>query len=120
MDCGKNSSHKSIGEKNHMTNAWLIIQILKPMKMSNGQQRKNCFVVTKEMIEKQNEYVSRRTIHNDRHREGFYVIPKSFKYETLSIMAARLVQRLDCRRFPSSDEFYVWTVGWPNYQNDRI
>ena len=85
------------------------------MKMSNGQQRKNYFVVTKEMIEKQNEYVSRRTVHDDRHREGLYVVPKSFKYETLSIVAVRLVHRLDYRRFPSSDEFYVWTVRWPNY-----
>ena len=35
-------------------------------------------------------------------------------------MTVRLIKRLDYRRFLSSDEFYVWTVRRPNYQNDRI
>ena len=52
---------------------------------ASGQQRKSCSVVTKEIAEKQNEYVTRRTINNYRHREGlkpFHVIPKPLKAET--------------------------------------
>ncbi|CAF1151546.1 unnamed protein product [Rotaria sordida] len=48
------------------------------IRKASGQQRKSCSVVTKEIAEKQKEYVTRRTVNNYRHREGlkpFHVIP---------------------------------------------
>jgi transposase len=52
---------------------------------ASRRQRKSCFVVVKEMVEKQKEYVTRRTINNYHHREGlkpFHVIPKPLKSDT--------------------------------------
>jgi hypothetical protein len=85
--------------------------------------------VAKEIAEEQKEYATRRTINNYRHREGlkpFHIIPKPFKSETHISDRLWLCDRLedwteeDFLHLAPSDEFYVWLVRRPNYQNDRI
>jgi hypothetical protein len=99
------------------------------IRRASGQQRKSRSVVTKEIAEKQKEYVTRRTANNYRHREGlkpFHVIPKSLKSETHISDRLWLCDWLkdwtveDFLHLAPSDEFYVWTVHRPSYQNDRI
>ncbi|CAF3222748.1 unnamed protein product [Rotaria sp. Silwood2] len=81
------------------------------------------------IAEKQQEYVTRRTINNYRHREGlkpFHVIPNPLKSETHIPNRLWLWNWLkdwteeDFLHFAPSDEFFVWVVRRPNYQNDRI
>ena len=53
---------------------------------ASGRQRKSGSVVTKRIEQKQKEYVTRQTVNNNRHREGFkpvHLIPKLPKSETL-------------------------------------
>jgi hypothetical protein len=99
------------------------------IRKANGQQRKRCSVVTKEIAEKQKEYVTRRKVNNYRYREGlkpFHVISKPLKSETHISDRLRLCDWLNDWTIESflhlapSDEFYVWTVRKPNHQNDRI
>ena len=99
------------------------------IRKASGQQRKSCSVVAKEIAQKQKEYVTRRTINNYRHREGFkpfHVIPKPLKSETHISDRLWLCDWLkdwteeDFLHLAPSDEFYVWVVRRPNYQNDRI
>jgi hypothetical protein len=95
----------------------------------SDQQRKSCSVVAKEIAEKQNEYVTRRTINNYRHREGLkplHVIPKPLKSETYISDRLWMCDWLkdwtkeNFLHLAPSDEFFVWVVRRPNYQNDRI
>jgi hypothetical protein len=96
---------------------------------ASGKQRKSIYVMAKEIAEKHNEYVVPKTIANYRHREGikpFHVISRPLKTET------HISDRLwfcdwlkdwtqqDFLHLAPSDEFYVWTVRRPNYQNDRV
>ncbi|CAF1443773.1 unnamed protein product [Adineta ricciae] len=67
---------------------------------ASGRQRKGCSVVAKEIAEKRKEYVVPRTVNNYRHREDW--------------------NEEDFLHPAPSDEFYVWVVRQPNYQNDRI
>ncbi|CAF3799088.1 unnamed protein product [Rotaria sp. Silwood1] len=99
------------------------------IRKASGRQRKSCSVVAKKIAEKQKEYVTRRTINNDRHREGlkpFHVIPKPLKSETHISDRLWLCDWLkdwieeDFLHLAPSDEFYVWVVRRLNYQNDRI
>lgn len=96
---------------------------------ASGRQNKSCPTVAKEIAEKRKEYVASRTIANYRHREGlkpFHVIPKPLKTETHISDRLWLCDWLtdwteeDFLHLAPSDEFYVWTVRRPNYQNDRI
>jgi hypothetical protein len=96
---------------------------------ASGRQRKSGSVVAKEIAEKQKEYVTRQTVNNYRHREGlkpFHVIPKPLKSETHISDRLWLCDWLkdwteeDFLNLAPSDEFYVWTVRRPNYQNDRV
>ena len=73
--------------------------------------------------------MARRTINNYRHREGlkpFHVIPKPLKTETHISDRLWLCDWLkdwtkeDFLHLAPADEFYVWIVRRPNYQNDRI
>ncbi|CAF1018877.1 unnamed protein product [Didymodactylos carnosus] len=75
------------------------------------------------------EYVTPKTIDNYRHREGlkpFHVIPKPLKTETHISDRLWLCDWLrdwtqeDFLHLAPSDEFYVWTIRRPNYQNDRV
>ena len=70
-----------------------------------------------------------RTINNYRHREGlkpFHAIPKPLKTETHISDRLWLCDWLkdwtkeDFLHLAPADEFYVWIVRSPNYQNDRI
>ncbi|CAF1353673.1 unnamed protein product [Rotaria sp. Silwood1] len=99
------------------------------IRQASGQQRKSGPVVAKEIAEKQKEYATGRTINNYRHREGlkpFHVIPKPLKSETHISDRLWLCDWLkdwtveDFLHLAPSDEFYIWTVRRPNYQNDRI
>ncbi|CAF1001358.1 unnamed protein product [Rotaria sp. Silwood1] len=96
---------------------------------ASGRQRNSCSIVAKEIAKEQKKYVTGRTINNYRHREGlkpFHIIPKPLKSET------HISNRLwlcDCLedwteegflQLSLSDEFYVWLVRTPIYQNDRI
>ena len=85
--------------------------------------------MAKEIAERHGEYVARRTINNYRHREGlkpFHVIPKPLKTETHISNRLWLCDWLndwtkeDFLHLAPADEFYVWIVRRPNYQNDRI
>jgi hypothetical protein len=85
--------------------------------------------VAKEIAEKRKEYVAPRIINNYRHREGlkaFHVILKPLKTETHISGRLWLCDWLkgwseeDFLHLAPSDEFYVWVVRRPNYQNDRI
>ncbi|CAF0795877.1 unnamed protein product [Rotaria sordida] len=96
---------------------------------ASGRQGKSCSVVAKKIAEKQKEYVTRRTINNYRHREGlkpFHVIPQPLKSETHISDRLWLCDWLkdwteeDFLHLAPSDEFYVWVVRRPNYQNDRV
>jgi hypothetical protein len=96
---------------------------------SSNRQRKSCSIVAKEIAEKQKEYVTPMTINNYRRREGskpFHVIPKTLKTETHISDQLWLCDWLkdwteeDFLHLAPSDEFYVWAVRRPNYQNDRI
>ena len=96
---------------------------------ASGKQRRSCSVVAKEIAEKHKEYVVPRTINNYRHREGlkpFHVIPRPLKTETHISDRLWLCDWLkewtkeDFLHLAPSDEFYVWTIRRPNYQNDRI
>ena len=96
---------------------------------ANGEQRKSGPVVAKDIAEKQKEYVTGRTVNNCRHREGikpFHVISKPPKSETHISDRLWLCDWLkdwtaeDFLHLAPSDEFYIWTVRRPNYQNDRI
>lgn len=98
-------------------------------RQASGKQGKSCSIVAKEIAEKQKEYVTRRTINNYRDREGlepFHVIPKPLKSETHISDRLWLCDWLkdwteeDFLHLAPSDEFYVWAVHPPNYQNDRI
>ena len=86
-------------------------------------------MVVKEIAEKRKEYVVSRTINNYRHREGlkpFHVIPKPLKTKTHISDRLWLCDWLkdwteeDFLHLAPSDEFCVWTVRRPNYQNGRI
>ena len=99
------------------------------IRQENGQQRKSGPVVAKDTAEKQKEYVTGRTVNNYRHREGikpFHVIPKPLKSETYISDRLWLCDWLkdwtaeDFLHLAPSDEFYIWTVRRPNYQNDRV
>ncbi len=70
-----------------------------------------------------------RTINHYRHQEGlkpFYVIRKSLKSETHILGRLWMCDWLkdwteeDFLHLALSDEFYVWIVRRPNYQNDRV
>jgi hypothetical protein len=96
---------------------------------ASGRQRKSSSVVAKEIAEKQKEYVTRQTVDNYRRREGlkpFHVISRPLKSETHISDRLWLCDWLkdwteeDFLHLAPSDEFYVWTVRKPNYQNDRI
>jgi hypothetical protein len=96
---------------------------------ASGKQKKSSYTLVKEIAAKHKEYVTPKTIDNYRHREGlkpFHVIPKPLKTETH--ISDRLWfcdwlrdwSREDFLHLAPSDEFYVWTIRRPNYQNDRI
>ncbi|CAF1338236.1 unnamed protein product [Rotaria sp. Silwood1] len=96
---------------------------------ASGHQRKSGSVVAKEIAKKQKEYVTRQTVNNYRRREGlkpFHVISRPLKSETHISDRLWLCDWLkdwteeDFLHLAPSDEFYVWTVRKPNYQNDRI
>ncbi|CAF0742559.1 unnamed protein product [Didymodactylos carnosus] len=96
---------------------------------ASSRQGKSCSIVAREIAEEQKEYVTGRTINNYRHREGlkpFNVIPKPLKTETYISNRLWLCDWLedwteeDFLHLAPSDEFYVWIVRRPNYQNDRI
>ncbi|CAF4602391.1 unnamed protein product, partial [Rotaria sp. Silwood2] len=74
-------------------------------------------------------YVTGRTINSYRHREGlkpFHVIPNPLKSENHISDRLWLCEwpedwtEEDFLHLAPSDEFYVWLVRRPNYQNDRI
>ncbi|CAF1928429.1 unnamed protein product [Rotaria magnacalcarata] len=99
------------------------------IRQTSGRQGKSCSIVAKEIAEKQKEYVTRRTISNYRGREGlkpFHVIAKPLKSETHISDRLWLCDWLkdwteeDFLHLAPFDEFYVWAVRRPNYQNDRI
>jgi hypothetical protein len=83
----------------------------------------------KEIVEKHKEYVVPKTVDNYRHREGlkpFHVIVRPLKTETY--ISDRLCfcnwlkdwTQEDFFHLAPFDEFFVWTVRRPNYQNDRV
>jgi len=96
---------------------------------ASGQQGKSCSVLAREIAERQKEYVTPRTINNYRLREGlkpFHVIPRPLKLETHISDRLWLCDWLkdwteeDFLHLAPADEFFVWLIRRPNYQNDRI
>jgi len=96
---------------------------------ATGKQKRSSYALVKEIAAKYGGYVTQKTVNNYRHREGlkpFHVIPKPLKTET------HISDRLwfcdwlrgwtleDFLHLAPSDEFYVWTIRRPNYQNDRV
>jgi transposase len=96
---------------------------------SSGKRQRSCKRVAKEIFERCGEVVSRSTIQRYRVKQGlkaFHVISKPMK------SATNIEDRLcfcdyfrhwsesDFMHLAPSDEFFVWTVRRPNYQNDRI
>ncbi|CAF1268087.1 unnamed protein product [Rotaria sp. Silwood1] len=96
---------------------------------ASGKQGKRSYIVAKEIAEKQNECGVRKTINNYRSGERqkpFHVIPKPLKTETHISNRLWFCDWLkywtkeDFLHLAPSDEFYVWIVRRPNYQNDRV
>ncbi|CAF0850941.1 unnamed protein product [Didymodactylos carnosus] len=96
---------------------------------ATGKQKRSSYTLVKEIAAKYKEYVTPKTIDNYRHREGlkpFHVIPKPLKTETHISDRLWLCDWLrdwtqeDFLHLAPSDEFYVWTIRRPNYQNDRV
>lgn len=96
---------------------------------NSGKRQRSCRRVAKEIFQKCGEVVSRSTIQRYRVKQGlkaFHVIPKPMK------SATNIEDRLwfcdylhqwgeyDFIHLAPSDEFFVWTVRRPNYQNDRV
>lgn len=89
---------------------------------ASGLHGKSCSILTKEIAEEQNEYVTGRTINNYRHREGlkpFDVIPKSLKSEIHVSDRLWLCDWLegwneeDFLYLAPSDQFCVWLARRP-------
>jgi len=96
---------------------------------ASGKQKKSSSVVAREIAARQKEYVTRSTIDNYRHRMGlkaFHVIQKPLKTETHISDRLWLCDWLknwtqeDFLHLAPADEFFVWSIRKPNYQNDRI
>lgn len=102
----------------------------KKISMKNsGKRQRSCQRVAREILEKQGETVSRSTIQRYRVKQGlkaFHVLPKPMK------SATNIENRLwfcdylnewgeqDFLHLAPADEFFIWTVRRPNYQNDRV
>ena len=96
---------------------------------ASGKQKRSSYSLVEEIAAKHKEYIVAKTVDNYRHREAlkpFHVISRPLKTETH--ISDRLcfcdwlkdwIQE-GFLHFVPSDEFYVWTVRTPNYQNDRV
>lgn len=96
---------------------------------NSGKRQRSCRRVAKEIFEKRGEVVSPSTVQRYRIKQGlkaFHVIPKPMKSLTSvenRIWFCNYLRRWDEHDFmhlAPADEFYIWTVRRPNYQNDRI
>ena len=112
------ADYSNVGAKSKLSEALFVKQMVNKGK-----------AILKDIAEKQTEYITGRTVNNYRQREGikpFHVIPKPLKSETHISDRLWLCNWLndwtaeDFLHLAPSDEFYIWTVRRPNYQNDRI
>jgi transposase len=111
----------------------------RPLKMSqesrqivlqaSHKQRKSCNAVAREILELRGKRVSREAVRRFRHKEGlktFHVIAKPLKTETHIADRLWLCNLLsewedsDFLHLVPSDEFFIWPIRKPNFQNDRI
>lgn len=96
---------------------------------SSGMQKKSCSQVARQILDTRNKSVVRQTVRNYRIREGlkpFHVISKPLKTETHVRDRLWLADWLrnwgeeDFLHLAPSDEFFIWSIRKPNFQNDRI
>ena len=96
---------------------------------ASGKQKRSSYALVKEIAIRHKEYVVRKTVDNYRHREGlkpFHVIQRPLKTETHISNRLWFCNWLkdwtqeDFLHLAPADEFFVWTVRRPNYQNDRV
>ena len=96
---------------------------------NSGKRQRSCKRVAKEISEKHGEVVSPSTIQRYRIKQGlraFHVIPKPMKSVTHIENRLWFCNRLsrwnenDFMHLALADEFFVWTLRRPNYQNDRV
>ncbi|CAF1372224.1 unnamed protein product [Adineta steineri] len=117
-----------------ITRQWIVGKISRNasqdlIRDATGKQKRSSYALVKGIATKHKEHVTSKTIDNYRHREGlkpFHVIPKPLKTETHISNRLWLCDWLrdwaqeDLFHLAPSDEFYVWTIRRPNYQNDRV
>lgn len=96
---------------------------------NSGKRQRSCKRVAKEILEKRGESVSPSTIQRFRVRQGlkaFHVIPKPMKSVTNIENRLWFCDYLgewdenDFKNLAPADEFFIWTIRQPNYQNDRV
>jgi len=95
----------------------------------NRKQRKSNRKMAAEIFQKRDKTVSRETIRLYRHQQGlkpFHVIAKPLKTDTHVMDRLWLCDWLsdwdetDFLHLAPSDEFFVYAIRKPNFQNDRI
>lgn len=96
---------------------------------NSGKRQRSCKKVAKEIFDKCGEVVSRSTIQRYRVKQGlkaFHVISKPMKSATniedrlWFCDYLRHWNEFGFMHLAPGDEFFIWTIRRPNYQNDRI
>jgi hypothetical protein len=98
--------------------------------MENSRKRqRSCKRVAKEVFEKRGEVISPSTVRRYRVKNGlkaFHLIPKPMKSTTNienRVWFCDYLRQWDENDFihlAPADEFFVWSIRRPNYQNDRV
>lgn len=101
----------------------------KIIESSSNMQKKSCSQVARKILEDRNKKVDRETVRLYRIRVGlkaFHVTSKPLKTETHIQDRLWLAHWLknwneeDFLHLAPSDEFFIWSIRKPNFQNDRI